>query len=449
MTEQRSVLVVDDDVAVGKVLFALLKQAGYNVRHVSSGASALVAIGEASYDVVITDLRMPGMDGMALLTALKEHDPALPIIMLTAHGTISLAVEAMRLGAADFLTKPPEREALLYVVDKAATVAAEALAAPPERQRAGGIVGSSAAMVECLSLLDRAAKSPATVLVRGESGTGKELVARAIHAQSDRGDGPFIAVHCAALPETLFESEIFGYVKGAFTGAATDKPGRVELANGGTLFFDEIGDVPPSIQVKLLRLLNEKEYTPVGATAERPADVRFVAATHRDLEAMVENEKFREDLFYRLDVLSVNLPPLRDRGDDVKELAKHFVGELGPANGKPELAFADGALDALKQHSFPGNVRELSNMVERLVIFSDGDAIEAADVERELSSRARSSSSAMSSSDSLADDIKATKKAAVHDAIARAQGNRTQAARILGVSRRTLYNWMDELGISR
>jgi DNA-binding NtrC family response regulator len=448
MSEPRSILVVDDDVAVGKVLFALLKQAGYRVRHVTSGAQALVAVGEASYDAVVSDLKMPGMDGMELLAALKEHDPALPVVMLTAHGTIALAVEAMRLGAVDFLTKPPEREALLYVIDKATKVASKAQDEPPERPRSpGGIIGSSRVMAECLSLVERAAKSPATVLVRGESGTGKELVARAIHEQSPRKDAPFVAVHCAALPENLLESELFGYVKGAFTGATSDKPGRVEIAEGGTLFFDEIGDVPPSIQVKLLRLLNEKEYTPVGATRERKADVRFVFATHRDLEEMVQGDEFREDLFYRLNVVPIHLPPLRDRGDDVEELARHFLRELGPQNGKEGLSFTDEAIAALAKHDFPGNVRELANMVERLVIFCDGEAIEASDVDKELSSRPPVSTSAAASSDSLAEDIAATKAAAVRDALTRANGNRTKAARLLGVSRRTLYNWMDELGI--
>ncbi len=449
MSEERSVLVVDDDVAVGKVLFALLKQAGYRVRHVTSGAAALVAIGEASYDAVISDLKMPGMDGMELLAALKEHDPALPVVMLTAHGTIELAVEAMRLGAADFLTKMPEREALLYVVDKVTQVAAKAQGAPPERVSGPtGIVGSSPAMRECLSVVERAAKSSSMVLVRGESGTGKELVARAIHDQSPRQSASFIAVHCAAIPENLLESELFGHVKGAFTGATGDKPGRVELAEGGTLFFDEIGDVPLSIQVKLLRLLQEKAYTPVGGTSEREADVRFVAATHRDLEAMVAEGTFREDLFYRLSVIPIHLPPLRARGADVEVLAKHFLKELGPDNGREGLTFTADALSALAKHDFPGNVRELANVVERLVIFSDGARIEASDVARELSSRPKISAAAASSSDSLAEDLAATKRAAVEDALARAGGNRTKAARLIGVSRRTLYNWMDELAIS-
>jgi DNA-binding NtrC family response regulator len=354
----------------------------------------------------------------------------------------------MRLGAQDFLEKPPDREALLYVMDKVTRVAAAALDAPPERKQSKGIIGSSPTLTWCLSLVDKAAKTSATVLIRGESGTGKELVARAIHDQSARRDGPFIAVHCAALPENLLESELFGYVKGAFTGAASDKPGRVEVADQGTLFFDEIGDVPPSIQVKLLRLVNEKEYTPVGGTRVHKADVRFATATHRDLEAMVEDGRFREDLFYRLNVVPVTLPPLRERGDDITELARHFLSELGPANGHPGLSFTDDALVALRAHSFPGNVRELANMIERLVIFCDGDAITQTDVDRELSSRARPPNAAASSSDSLADDIKATKKSAVEDALVRAHENRTKAARILGISRRTLYNWMEELGIA-
>ena len=448
MKAKRSVLVVEDDLAVGKVLFALLKQAGYRVRHVTSGASALVAIGEASYDVVLSDLRMPGMDGMELLVALKEHDPALPVIMLTGHGTIALAVEAMRLGARNFLTKMPSREDLLSAVDAAAQVATAALDALPERRHSGGIVGSSSVMAECLSIVDRAAASSATVLVRGESGTGKELVARAIHDSSARAQGPFIAVHCAALSETLIESELFGHVAHAFTGAGpVDKPGRIELAEGGTLFFDEIGDVPPAVQVKLLRFLNDHKYTPVGGTRERKADVRFVAATHRDLEAMLEREEFREDLFYRINVVPVELPPLRERGDDVAELVRHFVHELGPSNGKPDLTVSTDALTALRGYSFPGNVRELANMIERLIIFCDTEAIEAADVEREFATRPSSTSQPSSSSDSLSSDIAATKKAAVLDALARTHGNKTKAAVALKMSRRTLYNWIDRFEI--
>ncbi|RLB54906.1 MAG: two-component system response regulator [Deltaproteobacteria bacterium] len=447
MTTRHSVLIVDDDPAVGASLFRLLKQAGYDVRHEASGAAGLKAVADANFDVVISDIRMPGMDGMELLEALRDHDRSLPVVMLTAHGTIKLAVEAMRLGAKDFLTKPFEREAVLSVIDTALRATEVAQNAPPELARgSGGLVGSSKVMAECLSLVDRAAKGPAMVLVTGESGTGKELVARAIHDRSGRSDGPFIPVHCAAVPANLIESELFGHMKGIFTDATADRPGRVELAEGGTLFLDEVGDIPLSTQVKLLRLLANREYTPLGATSERKADVRFVAATHRDLNAMVAEGTFREDLLFRINVIPVHLPPLRDRDGDIAELAQHFLREIAETNGRSGMSFSEGALAVLGAHSFPGNVRELANLVERLVIFTDADTIEAADVEGHLGeSRPSSPPAAPDDGGTLAEQAKATRFRAVTNALARTKNNKTQAARLIEVSRRTLHNIIDEM----
>src|SRR3954469_650309 len=299
-----SVLVVDDDVAVARVMGALLEQAGLKVELSSSAESALEILAERPFDVVVTDQAMPGMDGLELLTRIHERWPEIPVVMVTAHGTVQLAVEAMKRGCADFMVKPVDREQLLFVVQKELHKSARDLPAPPT-DKAAGFVGSSSAMKEVHALVKRAAPGTATVLVRGESGTGKELIAREIHEQSPRGKGPFVKLHCAALPETLLESELFGYEKGAFTGAAARKPGRVELAQGGTLFLDEIGDVSPAVQVKLLRLIQEREFQRLGATSLEKADVRFVAATHRDLEAMVREGTFREDLFYRLNVVPI------------------------------------------------------------------------------------------------------------------------------------------------
>ncbi len=447
MTTRHSVLIVDDDPAVGASLFRLLKQAGYDVRHEASGAAGLKAVADANFDIVISDIRMPGMDGMELLEALRDHDRSLPVVMLTAHGTIKLAVEAMRLGAKDFLTKPFEREAVLHVIDSALRATEVAQNAPPEPARgSGGLVGSSQVMAACLSLVDRAAKSPATVLVTGESGTGKELVARAIHDRSGRRDGPFIPVHCAALPGDLIEDELFGHVDGAFTDARGDRPGRVDLAQGGTLFLDEVGDIPLTTQVKLLRLLHEKEYMPIGGTENRKADVRFVAATHRDLDEMVAAGTFREDLYFRINVLPVHLPPLRDRDGDIAELALHFLREIAATNGRSGMSFSEGALAVLGAHSFPGNVRELANLLERLVIFTDADTIEAADVEGQLRGSRPSSPPAGPDDDgTLAEQAKATRIRAVTNALARTSNNKTQAARLLGVARRTIHNLIDEM----
>src|SRR3954468_6808774 len=377
-----SVLVVDDDVAVARVMGALLEQAGHKVEVSSSGERALEILAERPFDVVVTDQAMPGMDGLELLTRVHQRWPEIPVVMVTAHGTVQLAVEAMKRGCADFMVKPVDREQLLFVVQKELQKGARDL--PVATDKAAGFVGSSSAMKEVHALVKRAAPGTATVLVRGESGTGKELIAREIHEQSPRSKGPFVKLHCAALPETLLESELFGYEKGAFTGAAARKPGRVELAQNGTLFLDEIGDVTPAVQVKLLRLLQEKEFERLGGTQTLKADIRFVAATHRPLEQMVKASQFREDLFYRLAVVPILLPPLRARPEDVEPLARHFCTVHGEANGRKGLAFEPAAIEVLKTQSWPGNVRQLQNFVERLVVLSDGLSLGAADVEREL-----------------------------------------------------------------
>jgi len=312
------------------------------------------------------------------------------------------------------------------------------------------MIGRSDVMLQLGNLLRRAAGSQATVLLTGESGTGKELAARAIHEQSPRSDQPFVAVHCAALPENLLESELFGYEKGAFTGAMARKPGRVELAQGGTLFLDEIGDLSMAMQVKLLRLLQEKEFQRLGGTQTCKADVRFVAATNRDLEGMVKDDQFREDLYYRLSVIPIQLPPLRHRLDDINLLAQHFSGALAEQNGLPPMSLEDRALDLLSQQPWPGNVRQLQNFMERLIVLCDGPTITHQDVIRELERQPvllQSIPVAEDDPKSLKSRRDQAERKAVLDALKRANQNRTVAARILGVSRRTLYNKLDELGI--
>src|SRR4051812_36862392 len=344
-------LLVDDDAAVGKVLSAILVQAGMKARHVGSGEEALQELTVRPYDVIVTDLRMPGMDGMQLLQRLNQHYPEIPVLMLTAHGTVPLAVEAMKAGASDFVLKPFDREEILFSVRKALASARHAEERAQTSASTSGMVGSSQALKDVEALLKRAANGTATVLLRGESGTGKELAARAVHEWSQRRSGPFVKIHCAALPDTLLESELFGYEKGAFTGAASRKPGRVELAQNGTLFLDEIGDITPAVQVKLLRLLQEKEFERLGGTQTLKADIRFVAATHRPLEQMVKASQFREDLFYRLAVVPILLPPLRARPEDVEPLARHFCTVHGEANGRKGLAFEPAAIEVLKTQS--------------------------------------------------------------------------------------------------
>ena len=464
-----SVLVVDDDPAVGKVLAGLLGQRKLRASHVLSGEAALEALAREPRDLVITDLRMPGMDGLELLRRARALAPELPVIVLTAHGSIATAVEAMRAGAADFLSKPFDRDEIFYTVDKALALAARRREAPPEptpTSPSAMKLGRCPAMQEVESRIERAARATANALVRGESGTGKELVARAIHERGPNASGPFVAVNCAALPEQLLESELFGYERGAFTGAVARRPGRVELAKGGTLFLDEIAEVPLAAQAKLLRLLQEREYQPLGGTRALRAEARFVAATHRDLEAMVRAGQFREDLYYRLNVLPIRLPPLRERGDDLLELAERSVERFGQENGRPGAHLDASAKARIVAHDWPGNVRELLCVMERIVVFSDDDTIRAEQVSRELdrmraptlggaapggaapSAEAAAPSSEPAASSSLQARRDDAEREAVLEALRRAGQNRTRAARLLGVSRRTLYNRLESLGIA-
>ena len=470
------VLVVDDDPAVGLVLGALLNQGGFRSTSVQSAARAIEVLAAEPIDAVITDLRMPGMDGMQLLGHVVRTLPDVPVLVISAHATVPDAVEAMKAGAADFVQKPFDREEILYSLRKALAGAVRARAEPPPPAEAPALVGSSAEMAECLALLTRAAKSGATVLLRGESGTGKDLAAREIHRQSARKAGPFVKVHCGALPDNLLESELFGYEKGAFTGASQRKPGRVELAQGGTLFLDEIGDITPAMQVKLLRVLQEREYERLGGTQTLKADVRFLAATHKDLEAMVAKGEFREDLFYRLNVVPVWMPSLRSRPGDIPVLARHLAETIAAQHHHP-VALDDGALTALAAESWPGNVRQLQNFIERLVVLSDGPTVTAADVARELGRRpladpapvvaagvggvpsAPAPSIPLAAGDDLArpsapgsgptldDRRRVAERDAIQTALQQAANNRTLAARLLGISRRTLYTKLDEHGI--
>ncbi len=456
----QSILVVDDDASVRRVLTALLEQGGYEVRGVGSGEEALAALDAGCFDLVISDLRMRGMDGMALLGAVVTRHPGLPVMMLTAHGTVPLAVAAMRSGAADFLLKPFDREEILFVVDKALRASKTNRDAPPlPALHGGGIIGRAPALLEVLQVIRRAATGTATVLIRGESGTGKELAARALHDASPRRDGPFVSLHCAALPESLLESELFGYEKGAFTGAVARKPGRVELADGGTLFLDEIGDIPPGTQVKLLRVLQERTFERLGSTRTEKVDVRFVAATHRDLESMAAEGTFREDLFYRLNVVPVWMPPLRERREDIDTLVRHFCSTLARANGRASMAITEEAVALLRTEPWRGNVRELANFVERLVVLSPSDTIDAEHTARELArvpvakraplgaleAGAHSGASPLAALEARRRD---GEREEILNALTRAADNRALASRLLGVSRRTLYNKLREHGLS-
>jgi DNA-binding NtrC family response regulator len=444
-----AVLVVDDDAAIGRVLVALLGQRGFEAKHVPSAEDAVRELDSRAWDLVLSDVRMPGMDGLALLEHVGARYPGLPVVLLTAHGSVELAVDAMKRGAADFVQKPFDHDEIGFVVEKALAGSRRARTEVPEPASvAGGMLGESAPMQEVFATIRKVAASNATVLIRGETGTGKELVARALHEASPRKDQPFVRVHCAALPETLLESELFGYEKGAFTGATQRKPGRVELAHKGTLFLDEIGEIAPSVQVKLLRVLQEREFERVGGTQTLRVDVRIVTATHRDLESMIAAGQFRDDLFYRLAVVPITIPPLRERGDDAARLVRHFVSELGRSCGRATMTIEDAAVELLARQPWPGNVRQLQNFMERVVVLADDHVIRIAEVERQLGGAPVASLPSQAAGDlSLDSRRKDTEKDALVRALSRAGNNRTRAARLLEVSRRTLYNKLREHGL--
>ena len=374
-----TVLIVDDEENIRRVLSMGLKKNGYHTLTASGGYQALKLLDEAHCDVMVSDVVLPDMNGLELLRHAREKNPDLIVVMMTAFGTIPAAVEAMRLGAVDFLTKPLDMEVLRKVIRNALRDRERALTTPGVRRHTGArkaveFIGASSAIREVLQVVERVADTRTTVLITGESGTGKELIARMLHEKSRRANAPFVAVSCAAIPETLLEVELFGAVKGAYTGAESDRVGKFEAANGGTLFLDEIGDIPPLIQVKLLRVLQEREIERLGSNKPIPVDVRLVAATNRDLEQAVQEGAFRADLFYRLQVVHIHLPPLRERIEDIPPLVEHFIQKYAPENNRAMQGGSDEALQLLQAYPWPGNVRELENAIESAVVLAPPDA---------------------------------------------------------------------------
>ena len=370
MNQRARVMLVDDDPDLLRLLSIRLQGAGYGVTAVESGEAALSQLAVASPDLVITDLRMGGMDGMALFESLQKKNPALPVIILTAHGTIPDAVDATQRGVFGYLTKPFDGKALLTHVEKALQVSGSRVAANDGSAEGGwreDIITRSPEMEAILSKARLVAASDASVMIFGESGTGKELLSRAIHRASPRASQPFVAVNCGAIPEQLLESELFGHVRGAFTGAASDYKGLFQAAGRGTVFLDEIGDMPLPLQVKLLRVLQEKEVRPIGSTQAVKVDVRIISATHRNLEEQIKQGNFREDLYYRLHVVALSLPSLQQRREDIPVLASYFLKNLATRYGKTLNGFAQDALEVLVKHNWPGNVRELYNVIEQAV----------------------------------------------------------------------------------
>ncbi|MBC8131562.1 MAG: sigma-54-dependent Fis family transcriptional regulator [Deltaproteobacteria bacterium] len=386
-SEAKRVLVADDEMNMRRVLEAILRREGYDVVTAANGVEALAGMNR-NIHTVITDLKMPGLDGMGLLRKLQTDYPEVPVVMITAHGSVENAVEAVKLGAFDYLEKPFEQEQIRQIVAKAMKTheLARRDARPEEPSGRGRfrLIGESAAIRQIYSVVEKVASTPSTVLITGESGTGKELIARALHENSSRFGGPFIKINCAAIPKTLMESELFGYEKGAFTGAVGAKPGRFELAHGGTLFLDEIGEIPVEMQVKLLRVLQESEFERVGGIKTIKVDVRLVTATNRDLIQLIAEDIFREDLFYRLNVVPIHIPPLRDRREDIPLLAEHFITKFNDRLRKEIKGISAQALSCLGTYNWPGNIRELENLMERTMLFCEGPQIEAYDLPPEL-----------------------------------------------------------------
>ena len=449
MSSRPVILVVDDEKNTREGLVRALR-GEYAVAEAENGQRALEWLETHAADVVLTDLRMPGLDGMALLSRLLGRDAKPIVILLTAYGSVETAVEAMKRGAYDFLAKPVNLDRLDLLLRRA--LAERRLGDENERLKAQldskygfeNIIGTSPAMQEVFETIRQAAPTRATVLIQGASGTGKELVARALHQCSPRRDGPFVPVHCAALAPTLLESELFGHEKGAFTGAVERRRGRFELADGGTLFLDEIGEIDPALQVKILRVLEERKFERVGGTETIHVDVRLVAATNRDLRARVAEGAFREDLFYRLHVVNLTLPPLRERTGDVVLLAQHYLKTLDAENGKKPPAISPEAMDVLQAYAWPGNVRELRNVIERLVVLGTGDRLTVADLPAAVRDGAAGGLAIPSRAGRVLRDAE---RQLIADALRRHRDNRTKAAQDLGISRRTLHRKINEFGL--
>jgi DNA-binding NtrC family response regulator len=461
------ILVADDEPNLRRVLGAILLRDGYEVLHATDGDEALDIV-EDGVDVLITDLRMPRLDGMAVLRRMVVAHPDVPVILITAHGSVDSAVEAVKLGAFDYVEKPFEQEHIRQVIAKAVRQSEAQRRAPRtlgshDVSPSGrfGIVGESAAMRHIFAIIDKVSDTPSTVLITGESGTGKELVAKALHEHSSRRAGPFIKINCAAIPKTLMESELFGYEKGAFTGAVGSKPGRFELADKGTLFLDEIGEIPVEMQVKLLRALQESEFERVGGIKTIKVDVRLITATNRDLDKEIKSGNFREDLYYRLNVVPLHIPPLRERREDIPLLVEHIVRKFNDRLRKQVTGVEPDALGRLVVYGWPGNIRELENVLERTLLFCDSPRIRLRDLPAELGAALAASTTptpipttgpaSASGPSSLKDIVRAETERVERELIVRALdetgGNVTQAAKRLGISRKSLQMKMKEFGL--
>ena len=442
------ILIAEDDRNLRRVLRAMLVREGYDIAEAANGEVAASWLAGNRVDALVSDIRMPKMDGLALFRHCRERHPSLPVILVTAYGTIGDAVEAIRSGAFDYITKPFDEAELLRVVGNAVrTTAAEAgeAGAGASVEEWFGMVGRSPAWLEVRKVIEKAANSPFSVLITGETGTGKELVARAIHRISGRRDGPFIKVNGAAIPPTLWEAEVFGYEKGAFTGAVTSKPGRFELADGGTFFLDEVGEVPLTMQGKLLRVLQDREFERVGGVKTLTADARLICASNRDLRKRMEEGKFREDLFYRINGIPVQLPPLRGRRDDLLPLAEYFLKRTSAEMGRGPKRLTQESVEILESYPWPGNIRELENAIGRAVALSEGEDVTPPDLCLALADIVREDATPEEAR--FHESVREHKRAIIRRSIRAANGNKTKAAEALGLTPTYLSRLIRVLGV--
>ena len=447
-----TILIIEDEAKMRRLLELNLDEDGFKTVSAPDAETGLRLLASEQVDLVLTDLKLPGMSGLELLQAVKRQNATLPVVVMTAFGSVETAVEAMKAGATDYVLKPFSLAEMRMVVHKELDVSRLREENRSLRQALGekyshpNIVAGSPKMQEVLAIVERVAPTNSTVLLGGESGVGKDLLARAIHEKSRRASGPFIKINSTAIPENLLESELFGYEKGAFTGANTSKPGKFELADKGTLFLDEIGDVPPATQVKLLRVLQEREFERLGGTRTVKVDVRLVAATNRDLRAALEEGTFREDLYYRLNVVPIDIPPLREHKEDIPDLTNLFLSKFCRDSGRPVTTISPEATNLLLSHHWPGNVRELQNIIERACALAKTSKLEPGDIHIDSSPRNKAASSsdgflpAGMTLDQWEDDM-------IREALKRAGGNKSQAARLLGLSRNALRYRLSKIGI--
>jgi DNA-binding NtrC family response regulator len=450
MKDEKNILIVDDEESFRTHLMRLFVRRGYAVAGAANGPEALALTEQRQFDIVLLDIVLPGLDGVEVLRTLKERAPETQVIMMTGNATVGNAIASMKLGAYDYLTKPFDFEELFILIERACELSAlrqesKALHLELDQQRKfDEFVGSDGKTRAALALVEKVAPTDSTVLITGETGTGKELIAKAIHRKSSRHNKPFIVVNCSAMQETLLESEMFGYERGAFTGAVKNKSGLIEVANNGTLFLDEVGDLQPNLQIKLLRFFENGEFRPVGSTRSLHADVRIIAATNRDLKKLMQEGKFREDLFYRLNVIQIQLPPLRDKPGDIPELVEYFLKKTCCRMGKCVKSIEPEALDLLCHYQWPGNVRELENVIERAVILASSDRITVDDLPADLAQLY----GVPSDSQLLDNSLAAVEREQILKVLRETGGNKARAAAILGITKKTLYSKLRTYGIS-